>query len=158
MYQILKTSPGQYQFLTDYGIVYVVEFSDASGYFETSCALCALIENINFSQIGPSHVKIGDDKIGPTVSEIIKMQCRANDGAVLFVCDPSDKRELCRSKLFDTWDKRYNNGQFHFIRAVITHPSGSLHIGLIVEAINPQANNFIDEFTNSMQSIELKLN
>ncbi len=158
MYPYHATNQQEYFFLTDYGITYVVEFSDASAYFNPSCLLCSLIETINFSQVGPGFVKIKDNKIGPTVAEIIKSKCRSNNGAVIFVCDPSDKRDMCRSRLFDFWDSKFNNGQFYVERAIITHNTGALYIGLIVEKANLNAQSFLTEFTNTMDDIEQKLN
>lgn len=156
MYPFLQSdsSLNGFYFITDSGITFNVEFSDASNYFEEIYTLHHNVESISFSPIGRRPRK--DNKIAPTICEIIKQRCISNNVAVVFVCDQTN--EVSRSRLFGQWDKQLNDGSFHFIPAIIEYPGGEIHTGLIVSATNKDADLYISEFSIGMQTISEKFN
>ncbi len=146
MYPYYPTNPSSYEFLTDFGITYIVEFSQASFYFDKGCAICDRMETVSFGPIALAS-KVTDHQVSPTIVEIIKNRCRQRQGAVVFICDSVDSKEVCRSRLFGKWNSRFNGEVFHFQPAIIEYPDGILYVGLIVEKANPEAQLFIDDFT-----------
>ncbi len=152
MYPFYPTdNPNKFGFITDNGISYVVEFSDASGYFDPACPI---IEGVTFNPIGRKNGM--DPKIAPTIAEIIKHRCRTRSTAVVYVCDQSGDRS--RSKLFKGWNDMFNGGGFHFQPATIEHPQGKLYIGIIIDVQSVNAYTYMQEFSSAMQFISAKLN
>jgi hypothetical protein len=143
-----------YEFITDFGITYVVEFTDASPYFDSTCIICHKIESVVFSPIGKKGRM--DVRIKETICDIIRQRCLLDGVAVVFVCDQSGG--LSRDKIFKEWDCEFNGGQFHYQPAEIEHPNGILYTGIIVAKNNPNAMHYLGEFRNSMQVIQVKLN
>ena len=155
MYPHYPTNPDSYEFLTDNGITYIVEFSNASFYFNSGNAICSRIEDVNFGPISYEN-KINDNRISETIVDIIKTRCRSQNGAILFICDSIDSKDKCRSRLFNTWNIRFNADEFHFQPAIIEYPERELNVGLIVEFTNPHAQEFLNEFINEAHNLEDK--
>ena len=162
MYPYYPTdNPSKFGFITDKGISYIVEFSDASGYFESSCPP---IEGVSFNPIGRKNGK--DEKIASTIVEIIKYRCKAQNNAVVYVCNQSGDKS--RSKLFKGWNGMFNGGEFHFQPPIIEYPipdtdtskgcTGKIYTGIIIDTKNKHAHTYLQEFTSSLQFISGKLN
>ena len=147
-------SSAAFQFLTDSGITYIVEFSDASGYFDNDCVLCQSIEAVAFFFF-LSKGKF-DAQIRETICDIIRQRCVNNGVAIVFICDQSGGHS--RHKVFTAWDAEFNGGQFHFQPAEIVHPGGILYTGMIVQTKNPNSGHYLGEFRNNMNLIQAKLN
>lgn len=147
-------NPSAYQFVTNSGITYVVEFSDASAYFDEECDICNSIEAVAFSPIGRKGNN--DIEIKETICDIIRHRCINNGVAIVFVCDQSGGAS--RDKIFKGWDSLFNGGRFHFQPAEIEHQTGILYTGLIVEISNPNSGHFLGSFRNAMSTIAVKLN
>lgn len=52
----------------------------------------------------------------------------------------------------------FNDGSFHFLPATIEYQSGKLYTGLIVEAQNPNAQSYLNDFRNTMFELQTKFN
>ncbi|HMG15805.1 MAG TPA: DUF6169 family protein [Saprospiraceae bacterium] len=150
MYQHYPINDNSYQFLTDIGTTYVVEFYKASSYFHPNCNYCSRIEAISFYPISP-HKSIFDINISETIADIIRIRCQEKNGAVLYVCDSIDKKEIGRSKLFERWYNIYGGGVYHFQSSIIEYQDNISYAGLIVPIANQDAILFLEEFNLGIQ-------
>jgi len=113
-------NPDKYEFLTDNGILYVVEFTNAAYYSTSDNPIFSRIEAINFGPVSYER-KIKDRRVSETVAAIIRERCRVTNGAILFICDSTDSKDECRSRLFNYWNDRFNNNEYHFQPAIIEY-------------------------------------
>lgn len=155
MYPYHAISANSYEFLTDSGITYVVEFSNAGFYFGSSNVICNRIEAINFYPVLHS-IKSKDPQISETLVSIIKNRCISRNGAVIYVCDSLDKKDFYRSRLFEKWNDIFNNGNYHFQAAIVEYAQELAYAGMIVDVNNPDALAFLTEFKIGIQSITSK--
>lgn len=90
-----------YIFDTDNDIKYFVKFNKANHLFNSICSSCQNIFEISFapSVTNPPH----DDKVSVTIQEIIHLFLVKHECPLIYVCDTTDGRGFCRSKLFKKW-------------------------------------------------------
>lgn len=155
MYPFHRINADSYQFLTNKGITYIVEFSSASFYFHPGCQYCQLIEVMSFYPVG-SQKQGFDDEVSETLAGILRERCNKLSVGILFICDSSDQKEICRAKLFELWNQKFNGGSHHYQKAKIEYQDGIAYAGLIVSVSNPDAIDIINEFRQGAQYIASK--
>ena len=102
-----------YTFSSDNGAVYSVYFNirEYDHYIDTYPHLFNKGYGFGFFQMTrPIHKKKLDERINQTIENIISnfFATHGNEVVLLFHCDYSDSRQMCRDKLFTGW---YNNSQ-----------------------------------------------
>lgn len=109
-YEITADEQG-YLFLTDLNITYRIVFDDLSSIFQDYPTIHGRVFSYSFYPVNKhsSKQKI-DERIKLTIAHSINSFFEKHDNLIVFVCDSSDEREMCRKKLFDKWFKEFNNG------------------------------------------------
>lgn len=109
-YEISSDEQG-YFFTTDLGIRYRIVFDDLDEIFSQYPTLQGRVFSYSFYPQGQILEKSKlDSRIKQTVAYSISNFFSKYDNLIVFVCDSSDERELCRKKLFDRWFSEFNNG------------------------------------------------
>ncbi|GAB6983013.1 DUF6169 family protein [Prevotella dentasini] len=95
-----------YEFTTDDGILYIITFLDYSDVIGTEYPVYAFgIERF------PPHGKCkSSNAVRNTILNILERFFQRNDNAMVAIYDSSDKRQMCRKRLFDKWFSEFDDG------------------------------------------------
>lgn len=111
---------------------YLVTFRSASHRFNSSCTVCQLIYEVNFIPLQRIvHKKGRDPRIRPTIAKIIRYFIEERGCPILYVCDESDSRHNCRSKLFSNWFTKLKDDTFRHQYNIIKYLGLELIVGII---------------------------
>jgi Family of unknown function (DUF6169) len=109
-YEITADEQG-YFFLTDLSVTYRIVFDDLSSIFQDYPTLTGRVFSYSFYPVNePSSRQKLDDRIRHTIAHSINSFFEKNNNLIVFVCDSTDEREMCRKKLFDKWFTLFNDG------------------------------------------------
>ena len=76
-------------------------------YTNISCPVYSF--NIDALEGDPDNSQ-ADDRVGLTISKIIKLFFREMNNVAVYVCDSLDERQYARKRKFDIWFYLYNDG------------------------------------------------
>ncbi len=109
-YEITADEQG-YFFSTDLNVAYRIVFDDLSAIFQDYPTLKGRVFSYSFYPVNkPTSRQKLDDKVRHTIAHSINSFFEKNGNLIVFVCDSSDEREMCRKKLFDKWFVQFNEG------------------------------------------------
>lgn len=101
-YVVWMEENGSYKFMTDYGVIYRIEFSENQNIWEDEKAYEFGILNESKK---PSP---NDPKVRLTVESIIEEFFLTNPDILLYQCETGDNRQAMRARLFTKWFNRYD--------------------------------------------------
>lgn len=140
-YKVWRTvRDNQFNFITENGVLYGVGFTE-----EMEIAGIRAYQ-FSFARLNSDHSGF-DEKIKETLVNIIGEFFLANNEIMIYICDTSDKREECRSKLFVRWFKEYDNNDRFVIRTASAEIEGQgFYTAMIVEKRNPRLKDILGDF------------
>jgi Family of unknown function (DUF6169) len=105
----LTSANGAYSFQTDNGILYTVDFEDASYYIE---GLSPLYQFSFYPKdfVGSKHKGKMDVRVRDTILTLLNQFFIDSSRSLIFICESLDSREKARFKLFDNWFKQFADG------------------------------------------------
>jgi hypothetical protein len=107
-YEIGSDEQG-YFFTTDLNVTYRIVFDDLDQIFNQYPTLQGRVFSYSFYPLTDFTGKVKADlRIKQTIAYSISNFFTKNDNLIVFVCDSSDRREMCRKKLFDRWFGEFN--------------------------------------------------
>ena len=135
---------GRYRFVTDFGIVYVVDFEedDLKDY---------TIYWFNLTNL--EHRKSpGDKKIPQTVICIIEEFFRQNPDIILYLCSSDNGQQAMRSRLFLRWFKGYEQQKRYQISAAeVKGEDGTTdYVALIMPRSHPHLEEVLRVFNEEL--------
>lgn len=110
-YEITSDEDG-YKFTTDQGIEYRIVFEDLNSIFYEYPTLHGRVFSYAFfpTQKLSREGRRKDLRIKITIAHSIQEFFETRDNLIVFVCDSTDNRDLCRKRLFDLWFEELNPG------------------------------------------------
>lgn len=150
---ILGGHVGMYRFVTDYGVEIGIGFLPDC-LLQNSNSFEFVVSNLNNVK-SPS-----DSKVKETILIIIEEFFNANQAALLYICETSDRRQAMRGRLFAYWFEGFaDKSKYHLRTATLTDDEGiDNYAALIVRMDNPQVRNIIAEFDKAVVLFTLKPN
>lgn len=150
-YFVSPSTQGTVTFTTRYGVNYEVGFTlDYSLGIEGVYQF--YISNIN--QVTAPR----DEKVRETVIAVIEEFFRANEYAMLYVCDVSDGRQGVRNRMFHHWFEMYNhNGQYQLLSAEASFEGETYYASLLIHRQNPMFQQFAASFNLFEATLQQKL-
>ncbi len=126
--------PDIFQFTTDAGITYEIEFTALD-----SDTFPALPTPARFYLIDvfPLHTDWHeltevDIRIGQTIASIVDQVIRQNNTAIVYSCETTDGREKARYRKFSQWFSWYNDGTFLKYDAEISSATRQYFISVLI--------------------------
>ena len=140
-----------YTFETDNKITYFVKFSKANHLFNSVCSSCQNIFEISFAPSVNNPQQ--DDKVSITIQEIVHLFLVKHECPLIYVCDSTDDRGFCRSKLFKKWcfEGGYRDLFKHDTR-VLEFNDYSMILGLIAFKWDKEFETYLNEIDTDLFS------
>lgn len=140
----------EYIFRTDSGILYSVVFSRATQYFNRLCYACQRIYDFNFSPVDSIKGKGRDPAIEYTIAETLKYFIDMRQSPVLFICDSSDERHMCRAKLFQKWYDNVKGSGIQFVTRELTYEDYTVIMGIFALENDDNVELYFNEIDHSV--------
>lgn len=141
----------EFQFITDYGVIYTIGFSQDE--------LLDYEETYQFAIINLNHQKSPRDrKLRDTVVAFVYEFFAQSDRVMLYFCETGDERQSLRSRLFEWWFKSSHRSEVFFSEsAVIPDEDGTLnYVTYITRQDNPNLVRVSNEFAMTVQVLRQK--
>ena len=134
----------KYVFVTDYDIVYSVEFEPYVGFGQD--------ETYWFILSNQSHKPSPNDpKLRATVICIIEEFFRVNEKVLLYICDTANGLQAMRSRLFLRWFNGYAQKQKYDVRTAMIEDEGvENYVSLIIRLSHPNYVEIIQYFEETI--------
>lgn len=124
-------SDGLYSFKSEHGILFDVEFEQASAIAGTAAYWFGIYNRSH--QNSPL-----DAKVQETVVSIIEEFFRQNPDILLYMCDTADNQQAVRARLFHRWFDAHGGSERYVIRtAVLMDDETPNYVSIIVQKSNP---------------------
>ena len=136
---------GLLKFVSEFGISFSVTFENDD--------LLQNGESYQFVLINEEGTKSPrDSKVRETVMCIVDEFFRKNQAALLYICETGDGMQKMRSRLFSFWFSIYAEKEdFLFLPQIVyDEEDNENYAALIIRRDNPQFNDLVSEFTNTI--------
>ena len=134
-------SDGLYSFKSEHGILFDIEFEQAS--------IIAGSSAYWFGVYNRSHQKSPlDVKVQETIVSIIEEFFRQNPDILLYMCSTEGGQQAQRARLFLRWFNGSEQNKYYVARSVEIHGEDSRkeYVAIIVQRSNPQLQNILAVF------------
>ncbi len=139
-YKVWQTAIGDYNFETDFGVLYRISFRIEQTIWEEGAYEFSIINQNRKSS--PNDRKVRD-----TVFCIIEEFFNSNPDILLYQCETGDNRQAMRDRLFLRWFKEYEHSDRYFIKvSEIVAEKVSNYTAIIVQKDNPNLEAIISDF------------
>ena len=149
-YWVIQLDEMQFRFRTVNGVTYHVGFYPDS-YFMPGLAYHFYISNIHDLYAPKDH------DVFRVITVIIEEFFRQNSSVMLYICDPTDKREYVRANMYKRWFDNYERKNELILRAADLNFQGIIvYTGLIIRKDNPDSAeilNYFDAFVQKAPSM-----
>lgn len=99
-----------YNFTTDLDVKYRVVFDDPGDLFSEYPSINGRVFSFAFYASYNELLPIRQDlRVKDTIADIINKFFVVKTNMIVFVCDSTDGRELCRKRLFERWFEEFND-------------------------------------------------
>lgn len=144
--EAISSSEIIYFFKTQLGVTYFIRFSAANGFFHTDCQICNLVYSVDFEHSGDKDKF--DEKVRTTICKAIELFMIKMDCPLLYVCDDTDGKGICRSRLFKNWFQKSSfEMDITLDERVYIFDDLQIKLGLLSFAWDIHRNNYLDHFT-----------
>ncbi len=110
-YPLQENDEYSFDFKTDQGIKYKIYFLDYSYMFTDYPHITCPVYSFNIDAIeGDPDNLPGDERVGVTVLQVMKLFFLKIENVAIYVCDSLDERQFARKRKFDIWFFTYNDG------------------------------------------------
>ena len=151
-YKVIPTvREGYFRFTTDFGVDYIIGFSQEE--------LLDYEETYQFAIINANHQKSPRDrKLRDTMVAFVYEFFAQSDRVMLYFCETGDERQSLRSRLFEWWFKSSHRSEVFFSEsAVIPDEDGTLnYVTYITRQDNPNLVRVSNEFAMTVQVLRQK--
>ena len=147
----LESSTGLFKFVSDFGVSFRVAFEEDD--------LLQSGESYQFALINYEGSKSPrDPKVRETVMCIVDEFFQKNQAALLYICETGDGMQKMRSRLFRFWFSIYAEKEdFLFLPQIVyDEEDNENYAALIIRRDNPQFNDLVSEFTNTITLLNNK--
>jgi hypothetical protein len=148
-YEVWQTSQGDFNFETDFGVLYRISFRLEQTIWEEGAYEFSII-----NQNGKSSPN--DKKVRDTIFVIIEEFFNSNPNILLYQCETGDNRQAMRERLFLRWFKEYEHSDKYYIKvSEIIAEKVANYTAVIVQKDNPDLEAIIrdfDEFVGFFQN------
>ena len=134
-------------FVTDSEITYFIEFFSYSYMFPANAKL-GNIYTFNFypsKEQAKERIKT-DSRIKATILDLLTKFFKANNTALVTICDSADKKEMYRHKLFDKWFVELETVFVEKYNCKTVIEDTTLYNSLLIHAKHPNKQKAIDYF------------
>lgn len=133
-----------FHFVSDGGIGFTVDFME-DDLLSSGLAFQLLIGNLD------NRKSPRDRKVRDTVLAIVEEFFRANQAALLYICETGDGKQMARSRLFEYWFAVYEQRLLYTMTtSVVFDDEGTPNIAtLILRSDNPQKTRLLTEFSET---------
>lgn len=132
-YPISETETG-FGFTTDLGTTYRLDFTSDSDYLPDT-PFADSVFSFSLLPVSGSFDR-QDPRIEPTIIQVLRLFFEANSGAVLlYVCSTDSNHERARSRLFERWFSRHQQG---YVKFDFNYPEERLYMSAIVRENFPE--------------------
>jgi Family of unknown function (DUF6169) len=147
-YNYKRVGSTKVEFKTDFGLEYSVTFGEGKGYFPHHPHLAEYLRTVYFQIQGSQESKIPvDSRVGATITFLILQYFEQNpDGALFFIHDGSDGKELGRKKKFDVWFRKVAPDRFRKENSVIEVGRAKIYISILFRQGHPLEAELISAF------------
>lgn len=97
-------------------------------------AISSYVYTFNIDVVkGDVRKAIGDDCVGITIAQVIRLFFEQIENVIIYVCDSLDNRQVARKRKFDRWFWQYNDGniikedELTFIEGIEMHNTLLVH-------------------------------
>lgn len=141
-YSVWQVSEFNYGFITDYGVLYRINFVDDQTIWQQGAYEFSILnENKKTSP--------NDRKLRDTVFAVIEEFFRCNPDILLYQCETGDNRQSMRDRLFLRWFNEYEFSQHYYIKvSTIVAEEQVNYAAIIVQRDNPNLSEIIRDFDN----------
>lgn len=147
----LDTTSDLYKFVSTYGVRFSVAF-EKNNLLESG-------ESYQFALTNYEGKKSPRDlKVRETILAIIEEFFQSNKAALLYICETGDGMQKMRHRLFHFWFSVYaENNEFLFLPQVVyDEEDNENYAALIIRRDNPNFNDLVTEFTNTITLLNSK--
>ena len=139
-YEVWLTSEGDFNFETDFGVLYRISFRLEQTIWEDGAYEFSIInQNRNSSP--------NDKKVRDTIFGIIEEFFNSNPDILLYQCETGDNRQAMRDRLFLRWFKEYEHSDKYYIKvSEIIAEKVANYTAVIVQKDNPDLEAIIRDF------------
>lgn len=145
-YLVERVSDGEFSFVTDYGIEYIICFEPDD--------ILLRNEAYQFSIVNKNGLKSPlDRKLRNTIMSVIYEFFSCNNATILYICETGDGKQGLRSRLFESWyNASLRKAAFAVFSASITDPEGVInYASIILRTDNPHFTEVIQEFSDTVR-------
>lgn len=137
-------SDGLYSFKSEHGILFDIEFEQASTIVGSSAYWLGVYNR--------SHQKSPlDAKVQETIVSIIEEFFRQNPDILLYMCDTADNQQAVRARLFQRWFDAHGGDKSYIIRTAVVMDEGTAnYVSLIVQKSNPDLETILHFFDSEI--------
>jgi len=140
-YAVWMENNGSYKFITDYEVIYRIEFSENQNIWEDEKAFEFGILNESKK---PSP---NDTKVKLTIQAIIEEFFLTNPDIRLYQCETGDSRQAMRARLFTKWFNEYDKRERFCVKmSVLRDEDVDNYIAIIVQKSNPRLGSILKDF------------
>lgn len=152
LYEVWQTTEGDYNFETDYCVLYRISFRAEQTIWEDGA--------YEFSIINQNRKSSPDDKnVRDTVFCIIEEFFNSNPEILLYQCETGDNRQAMRERLFLRWFKEYKHSYKYYIKvSEIIAEDVANYTAVIVQKDNPNLESIIKDFDDFVGFFQNKPN
>ena len=139
-YEVWQTSEGDFNFETDFGVLYRISFRIEQTIWEDGAYEFSIINQNKKSS--PNDKKVRD-----TIFGIIEEFFNSNPEILLYQCETGDNRQAMRDRLFLRWFNEYELSDKYFIKvSEIIAEKVANYTAVIVQKDNPNLEKIIQDF------------
>ena len=139
-YEVWQTSEGDFNFETDFGVLYRISFRIEQTIWEDGAYEFSIINQNKKSS--PNDKKVRD-----TIFGIMEEFFNSNPEILLYQCETGDNRQAMRDRLFLRWFNEYELSDKYFIKvSEIIAEKVANYTAVIVQKDNPNLEKIIQDF------------
>ena len=149
-YKVEITPYGEYQFVTNTGIIYRVGFLNDETIQSCECYQFYITkETLRHST--------KDDKIKYCILAILEEFFRQNVSVLLYMCDTADGREAARNRLFLQWFNTTEKRTSYICKCTNMQIEGiEMYAAIIIRKDNPSLTSVVEEFDETVALLSEK--
>lgn len=123
-YHIVLTDDLTYKFITQSGVVYAAYFIDISETFGADH-----VYSFSFDAAGKT---VNDGRVRHTIVKILSDFFQVNHNSLIVVCEPCDKKENARFRLFEKWYDQTGKHDIEKVDASVDHADYNFRSSLLL--------------------------
>jgi hypothetical protein len=146
-YNFRRSSHNSYHFSTDKNVLYSIDFTDGSYYFNGLPDYLSIFEfSINVLSLGDNIAPPHDKRVETTIVKILSAFLSSKENCIIYMCQNSDNRHSARKRKFDSWFQQNTNTLFEKHDLTIKYEEVDYFMTLIINNNNSNKSEIIELF------------